>query len=218
MRPSYNAARTGRVPRPAVTRGASIPAPIGGWDAISPLANMPADRAVQLDNWFPQTSWVELRKGFVRHCNTNTGQPVETIAAYQGNSDNVLFGVSDKKIFDVTSDTAISLVTGLSNSRFQFANFATTGGNFLYMVNGGDAPQYYNGTTWLTAAITGEDSTQFVTVTPHKNRLWFAQNQSRLAEPVRTSTNASCVTVLSLSRKKPFRPPGRRRTRCGSRP
>lgn len=177
MRPSYNAARTGRVPRPAVTSGASIPAPIGGWDAISPLANMKPDRAVQLDNWFPQTGWVELRKGFVRHSNTGTMLPVETLAAYQGASSDALFAVSDNTIFDVTG-TAASAVTGLTNSRFQHANFATTGGNFLYMVNGADDPQYFDGSAWATATITGEDATSFITVTPHKNRLWFAMDQT----------------------------------------
>lgn len=178
MRPSYNAARTGKVPRPAVTSGASIPAPVGGWDAISPLANMKPDRAVQLDNWFPQTGWVELRKGFVRFSNTGTGQPVETVAAYQGASTDALFAVSDGTIFNVTAVPATADVTGLDNSRFQYCNFATTGGNFLYMVNGADVPQYYDGSAWATATITGEDSTGFITVTPHKNRLWFSQNNS----------------------------------------
>lgn len=178
MRASYAAAAKGRTPRPKVAIGASIPAPVGGWDAISPLANMPADRAVQLDNWFPQTGWVELRKGFDRHSNTNSGEPVETLAAYQGVSSNALFAASDGVIYDVTSGTAATSVSGLSNSRFQHANFAGTGGNFLYMVNGADAPRYYNGTVWATAVITGEDATRFVTVTPHKNRLWFAQTDS----------------------------------------
>lgn len=177
MRPSWNAEQTGRVPRPAVVRGESIPAPIGGWDAVSPLANMPPDRAVQLDNWFPQPGWVELRKGFIPFAKTPTGEPVETLAAYQGVSSNALFAVSDQTIFDVTA-AVTSAVTGLTNSRFQHANFATTGGNFLYMVNGADAPQYYDGSAWAVAAITGEDATKFITVTPHKSRLWFAQVDS----------------------------------------
>ena len=178
MRPSYNAKQTGRTPRPAVTQGASIPAPIGGWDAISPLANMKPDRAVQLDNWFPQTGWIELRRGFIRHATTATGEAVETVAAYQGVGNDALFAVSDGAIFDVTSGTPSTSVSGLQNSRFQYCNFATTGGNFLYMVNGADDPRYYNGTAWAAAVITGEDATGFITVTPHKNRLWFAQNNS----------------------------------------
>ena len=188
MRPSYNAARTGKVPRPAVTQGASIPAPIGGWDAISPLANMKPDRAVQLDNWFPQTGWVELRKGFIRHAATGSGEAIETIAAYQGVGNDALFAVSGGTIFDVTSGTPATSVTGLQNSRFQHTNFAGTGGNFLYGVNGADDPRYFDGAAWNTAVITGLDATGFVTVTPHKNRLWFAQNNSSDAAYLETDS------------------------------
>lgn len=177
MRPSWNAARKGNVPRPVVVKGASIPAPVGGWDAISPLANMKPDRAVQLDNWFPQPGWVELRNGFIRHANTGTSQAVETIAAYEGVSSLALFAVSGGTIFDVTGTTATS-VSGLANSRFQFCNFATTGGNFLYMVNGADDPQYYDGSAWAVATINLLDGADFITVTPHKNRLWFSQVDS----------------------------------------
>lgn len=177
MRPSYNAQRAGRVPRPVVSRGASVPPPVGGWDAVSPVAAMPPDRAIQLDNWFPQLSWVELRRGFIPHSNTRTGAPVETIAAYQGVSSSALFAVSDGTIFNVDVTPATSEVTGLSNSRFQYTNFAGTGGNFLYMVNGADDPQYFDGSAWSVATITGEASgADFITVTPHKNRLWFSVN------------------------------------------
>ncbi len=180
MRASYAAARTGKTPRPKVSRGASIPAPVGGWDAISPIANMPPDRAVTLDNWFPQPDWVELRKGYVRHVDLGTNAPVETIAAYEGVSTTALFAVSSGVIFDATVSPAVSAVTGLANSRFQYSNFAATGGNFLYMVNGADTPRYFDGTSWQTAAITGSgiSPSDFVTVTPHKSRLWFAVNES----------------------------------------
>lgn len=176
MRASYAAARTGKTPRPKVARGASVPAPVGGWDAVSPIANMPPDRAIQLDNWFPQLSWVELRKGFIPQSDTQSGVPVETVAAYDGASSDALFCVSGGTIYDVTGTTAVSAVTGLTNSRFQHANFAGTGGNFLYMVNGADDPQYFDGLTWGVAAITGVSGSDLVTVTPHKNRLWFAIN------------------------------------------
>jgi hypothetical protein len=178
MRASYNAKATGKAPRPKVARGASVPAPVGGWDAISPIANMPPDRAIQLDNWFPQLSWVELRRGFIPQSDTHSGVAVETVAAYHGVNSDALFCVSGGTIYDVTTTTAVSSVTGLTNSRFQYANFAGTGGNFLYMVNGADDPQYFDGTSWHVAAITGVSGSDLITVTPHKNRLWFSINDS----------------------------------------
>ena len=39
-----------------------IPAPVGGWDAINPLANMDPKYAPILINWVPpRTGWIELR-------------------------------------------------------------------------------------------------------------------------------------------------------------
>lgn len=169
----------GRYPAVAPATGASVPSPIEGWDAVSPIAAMSPKRAVKLINWFPQPDWVEVRKGFVTHSNTQTGMPVETLAAYQGSVSAKLFAASDDSIFDVTSgNPSAASVTGLGNVRFQYVNFATTGGNFLYMVNGADAPQYYDGTSWDVASISDISPESIIGVNSHKNRLWFTLENS----------------------------------------
>ncbi len=156
-----------------VSQGASQPAPIEGWDAQSPIAAMSPKRAVKLDNWFPQPDWIEVRKGHIIFAPC-TADPIETLATYNGLTARTMFAVSNGIIFDVTvAGSGTSVVTGLANSRFQYVNFATTGGNFLYMVNGADLPQYYNGTIWQTAVITGISSTDIIHVNSFKNRLWF---------------------------------------------
>lgn len=154
--------------------GKTIPAPIGGWDALSSIANMKPDHAFRLINWFPQTSWVELRKGHAVHVNTGTGLPVETLAAYQGVTTRELFAWSGSAIFNVTLSSS-SVVTGQANARAQFINFATTGGNFLYTVNGVDLPNIYDGATWTTPVITVLDATKIIGINAHKNRLWFTE-------------------------------------------
>jgi hypothetical protein len=168
-----------QIGRRVQAHGASVPPPVEGWDAVSPIAAMSPKRAFRLDNWFPQPSWVELRKGFVEHVNTGSDLPVETLAAYQGVASRKLFAASDDTIYDVTSSGAASAsVTGLSNARFQYINFATSGGNFLYMVNGADIPQYYDGSTWATATITGIDPTAIIGVNGFKERLFFILSDS----------------------------------------
>jgi hypothetical protein len=139
---------------------------------------MPIKRAVRLINWFPQTSWVELRKGFVTHADTGTGEPVESLMAYQGLTSRALFAGSDDSVFDVTTSSVTTGVTGLSNVRIQHINFANTAGNFLYCVNGADIPFYYSGTVWATATITGADASEFVYVNAFKSRLFFISNNS----------------------------------------
>lgn len=163
-------------PRPAIPnpgRGASLPPPTGGWDAISSLADMPPDRAVRLENWFPQPGYIELRRGSLIHADTSTGVPVETIMAYQGPSSDKLFAVSDDTIFDITTaGVATPAVTGLANARFQFTQIATLGGNFLWCCNGADDPRYFDGTVWATAAITGVPGGAMVDVAVYKSRIW----------------------------------------------
>jgi hypothetical protein len=164
---------TGKLGGGQVSTGASQPSPVEGWDAVSPIAAMSPKRAVKLDNWFPQPDWIEVRKGHIIH-SPITADPVETLATYNGVSTRTMFAVSNGAIYDVTANAAgVLAVSGLANSRFQHVNFATTGGNFLYMVNGADVPQYWDGSTWQTAVITGITSADIIHVNAFKERLWF---------------------------------------------
>ena len=81
---------------------ASLPAPVGGWNARDSLANMAPTDAVQLENYFPGVSNVNLRGGYSKHA---TGLPddVETLMTYSGGTADKMFAVSDGKIYDVTS-------------------------------------------------------------------------------------------------------------------
>lgn len=173
-----NRSAQGKLGGPRVANGASVPSPIEGWDAISPIAAMSPKRAVRLDNWFPQPDWIEIRKGHIIWSSTN-GQPAETLATYNGISKKEMFAAASDQIFNVTAQGAgVSAVTGLTNARWQYVNFATTGGNFLYMVNGADVPQYYDGTSWLTPTITGTSASDFIGINAFKNRLWFVPTAS----------------------------------------
>jgi hypothetical protein len=183
MRASYAAARDRtRPPRRATANGASIPPPIEGWDAVSPVQAMSPKRAIKLENWFPQPSWVELRRGCARFATLVETDPVETVMSYQGASAVALFAASGTSIWDITAGGKINsaAVTGLTNARWQHINFAGTGGDFLYLVNGADAPQYFDGTSWTAATITGSgiDPTSFIHVQAHKGRIWFAIDQT----------------------------------------
>lgn len=53
--------------RRATAKVASMPAPVGGWNARDGLAQMKKDEAVELENYFPNTTSVDLRRGSERH-------------------------------------------------------------------------------------------------------------------------------------------------------
>lgn len=160
-----------------VSKGTSIVAPVAGWDAISPLAGMKPDRAIVLDNWFPQPGYIEVRRGYTRWSTGLGTGPVETLAAYSGQNpvNNRLFAVGNRAIYDVTAQgtAPASMVSGLSNNRWQKINFTTPGGNFLWMCNGLDSVQIFNGSAWSVPVITGLSSSSIVNVNAHKNRIWM---------------------------------------------
>jgi hypothetical protein len=70
QRPKQNTAKT-----------ASVPAPIGGWNARDSLANMSPTDAVQLVNWFPTPTDVTMRKGYTVSSILTTSTGVKTISS-----------------------------------------------------------------------------------------------------------------------------------------
>jgi len=81
---------------------ASIPAPIGGWNARDSLANMSPTDAVQLINWFPTPTDVTMRSGYTVGSIITTTVGVKTISSitYSGS------------IATLTTATAHGLTTG----------------------------------------------------------------------------------------------------------
>jgi hypothetical protein len=137
---------------------ASVPAPIGGWNARDSLAEMSPTDAVKMENWFPTPTDVTLRKGYSKSSTGITGQ-VNSLMNYAGATSQKLFAVAGTTLYDATSSTASTAVTGLSNDKFQHTNFSTTGGHFLVACNGADAVQIYNGTYWFSVATTSTGAT-----------------------------------------------------------
>jgi len=183
------------------SRGESIPAPVGGWDAVSALADMPEDRAVVLENWFPTTKDVRVRRGHRIHGSGMGDGAVESLLPYNGLTlaTSKLFAATDGKIYDVTASGAgSSSVTGLTNNRWQYVNFTTSGGKFLWVCNGADDPRHYNGSAWATPTITGVTGSDIINVNGHKNRLWFVLKDSTKAAYLATGAVAGAATTFEL--------------------
>jgi hypothetical protein len=163
---------------------------------------MAPDRAIQIDNWFPQPGYIETRNGFIEHSDTTETTPVESLMAYHGDTaaGDALFAAANDTIYDVTTDTPSADVTSLTNARFQHVNFTTTGGKFLWVCNGADAPRYYNGTSWATPTITGITSSEIVNINVHKNRLWFVLADSTKAAYLPTNSIQGDATTFDLGK------------------
>ncbi len=159
--------------------GARAPAPVEGWDAVSPLSEMDPQRAVVLDNWFPQPGYVEVKKGYVTNATGlgTSSTPVQSLFAYNGLTvaGNKLFGIAGGTIYDCTAaaTATATTVTGLSSSRWQGVNYTTSAGvEYLWICNGIDAARHYNGAAWASPAITGVSSSDIINVAVHKKYIW----------------------------------------------
>jgi len=168
-----------------VSTQASMPAPVGGLNALNSLAEMPPIQAIEMINFYPQQYGVRVRKGWKKHA---TGLPaqVESLFVYApvvGNQQ--LFAVSQAKLYNVSANAAVGapILTGFINNRWQHQMMNNQFGSFLSMVNGFDLPQKYNGTLWTNQTMTPEagetlDIRNLISVTLSHRRLWYVEKNS----------------------------------------
>lgn len=133
----------------------SMAAPIGGWNNRDSLAEMPPLDAVQLINFWPTPTDVQLRKGWTKYSTGITGK-VNTIINYPTSTGEgyTLFAFAEDKIYDATNATATVVFSGLTNAKWQYVNISTAGGDFVIAVNGVDPTLIYDGTSWAYMATT----------------------------------------------------------------
>ena len=180
----------------------SVSAPTGGWNDRDSIADMEPLDAVSMVNFFPGTADVQLRYGFSNHATALPGQ-VETLINYSGSTTESLFAMASGNVYDVTAGGAVGapVLSGLANSRWQWINISTPGGNFIEMCNGSNAVYTYDGTTWTdqSAAITGVTSSDLININLHKNRVWFIEVDTLVAWYLPTQSITGAANKLDLS-------------------
>jgi len=194
-----------RRPNMPDARAVSIAAPTGGWNARDALSDMDARDAVSLVNWFPYTTYCQLRNGYSRHATGITGW-VESIMAYTGGTTEKLFAAAGTVIYDITTaGTASSSRTGMTNARWQYVNNTTSGGSYIQCVNGANKMQFYTGSAWAADGdggsynITGVDTATCIGITLSHNRVWLVQSATLKAWYLPTNSIGGAATAFDLS-------------------
>jgi hypothetical protein len=199
-------ARTNALIQRTAANVASVPAPVGGWNARDSIANMEPADAYQLTNFFPGVSNLVLRGGYENWATGISGQ-VQTLANYSTGTANKLFAWAGTSIYDATTQGAVGAaqVTGLSNAKWEHINVTTAAGSYLYAVNGVDTPLLYDNSTWAsitaisTIAITGVTTTTLSNISLFKNRVWFIQKDTLKAWYLPTGAVGGAAQVLDMS-------------------
>lgn len=94
---------------------------------------------------------------------------------------------------------------GLTNSRLQYVNNTTAGGNYIQAVNGADKMLVYDGTTWHQDGdgspydVTGVDSSQCAGITLAHNRVWLTELGTLQAWYGPTGSIGGAFNALDLS-------------------
>jgi len=158
QRPKQNTAKT-----------ASVPAPIGGWNARDSLANMSPTDAVQLINWFPTPTDVTMRKGYSVASILTTSTGVKTISSI----------THVDAVATLTTATAHGLVTG------------------AYVSITGTTPAAYSGVFKITVTSTTK-FTYAMTTTPGTNATVVGTYLNQATTHVNTLMNYTKTVSYSL--------------------
>lgn len=179
----------------------SLPAPVGGWNARDNIAAMPPTDAVILTNFIPTPTACVQRMGFTKWA-TGFSTEVNTVMALDTVTTTKLLAACGANIYDISVAGAIgaAVQAGLTSDKWQHVTFTNSSGNYLYMVNGLDAPRYWDGTTWTNAALTGPANINFlINVNSHMNRMWFVEKNTMTAWYGATSAIAGALTAFYLT-------------------
>jgi hypothetical protein len=166
-------------PKPRKAQVRSFPAPVGGWISNRALAEPNAGGppgAMVLDNFFPRSGGVKLRRGKQRYATLEDETlPVTAVFSYRNGQNQRLFAANANTIYDITviiqadngdiiddlgnlietengdwfeisSTFGLDIWRGTTGGDWSVVQFTTTGGVYLVGVNGRDPGFLFDGT------------------------------------------------------------------------
>lgn len=155
----------------------TIPAPTGGLNKRDALDLMPETDAVEMDNWFPDTDSVRLRRGHTLHL-SGLGGDVQTLFELTGaDGSELLIACANNTIYNASSTASdITGSTTPTEDMWQHVVYKNT----AILVNGVDQPQQISSAGSVSdASYTGiADDSVLVAVCSYRDRLYFIEKDS----------------------------------------
>src|SRR3546814_1660424 len=94
-------------PKPRQAQSKKFDAPVAGWisnQSLSSPSSFEGQGAAVLDNFFPKSSSVVLRRGKVRYATLgDETKPTLSLFAYVNGLNKRLFGATDDRVYDITN-------------------------------------------------------------------------------------------------------------------
>lgn len=159
-------------------QGFTMPPPYGGLDLVSPIDNMEPTSALELVNVFPGAGAPTVRLGYEQFANISVSTPIKLLAPlHLKDGTSQLIACTNTKIYSVSTAGVVTDKTGSTtptSAEWQWVTYA----NNLYLCNGADNAQVYNGTTTADVTFTGVSKNSLINVTAYKERLYFVEKNT----------------------------------------
>lgn len=174
--------------------------PVGGLNTRDDIGNMAPTDAEILENFFPDTTDVQVRSGCTFFASASVSANIETIAEFKSPTEDAMIVASMGEIAVYTDGTNEVLASGFVKSNWNYVNFNEQ----MVLVNGFDDPQrvYYNGSyVCEPAAISGPDTVSML-IDAHvfKTRVFYVERDSSDFWYSDTNAIAGTLTKFPLSR------------------
>ncbi len=178
------------------TQPVPLGAALGGWNTRDPIEAMQPTDAIALDNWYPDVAGLLTRKGSAPFVDTLTGLPVYSLMPYQAGSTAQLLAASGGAVYLISSPVPVLIKSGYMSDKWQRTNF----NGHLFIANGVDTLQSYDGTALTDSTFTGTTLSEFIDLMTFHNRLflWKAAEAGFWFGPVNGITGLLVFFDLSM--------------------
>lgn len=158
--------------------GFTLPAPTAGLNLVDPIDNMEPNYALELVNILPTGSTARVRYGYDSLTTTGETSQINYLDGLNlADGTSQIIGAAGNKLWKFAdgSSTNITGSTVPTDSNWNGSIFA----NRLYIANGVDTVQVYNGTgTFADSDFTGVTLANLINVSSYKERIYFIEKDT----------------------------------------
>ena len=196
-------AQKGQTPKP-VAKMHTFPAPTLGWVLNENLKTPSPGGARVLENWICTPTAIKVRGGNLKYATVGSSVPVVSIFSYKSGGTEKLFASTSTDVFDITtvadsSTIPTAAIASQTSGYYSFAQFGNAAGNYLFIANGSDDVQQYDGSTWAAPSITGVTSADLSHVWVFASRVWFVEQDTMSAWYLGVDAVSGAATEFSLA-------------------
>jgi len=169
------------------------PAPTAGWVQSGNITTASPNQAEVLDNFIPTAQGARLRGGANEYA--DIGASVKRLFGYVSGGATDMFAATDAGIYDADriaggGSNAFADVGGQTSGDWSTLQMATSGGQFMFAVNGADHAQYWDGANFNPITTVAVNEVPFDALS----------GEFAVGETVTGGTSGATAEILSIEK------------------